>query len=110
MPETQLEHQEAKVAEIETHAGTADSGEADQSAAAVASRQARRTLEEQLAEIRSQERKLLEKIRKRDRELRAQYEKELWELLKTEKLDEAPISAWRKAAPHILAALTAASA
>ena len=96
------------MAEIENQAGTADSGEADQSAAAVASRQARRTLEEQLAEIRLQERKLLEKIRKRDKELRAQYEKELWELLKAEKLDEAPIAAWRHAVPAILAALKAA--
>ena len=97
------------MAEIENQAGTVDSGESDQSAAAVASRQARRTLEEQLAEIRSQERKLLEKIRKRDKELRAQYEKELWEFLKTEKLDEAPIAAWRKAGPAIQAALQAAS-
>jgi len=96
------------MAEIETRTETAESGESDQSAAAVASRQARRTLEEQLAEIRSQERKLLEKIRKRDKEARAQYEKELWELLKAESLDEAPIAAWRKAAPAIQAALKAA--
>ena len=96
------------MAEFENQTGIAEPAESDQSAAAVASRQARRTLEEQLAEIRSQERKLLEKIRKRDKELRAQYEKELWELLKTEKLDEAPIAVWRKAVPAIQTALRAA--
>ena len=96
------------MAEIETRAESAESGESDQSAAAVAIRQARRTLEEQLAEIRSQERKLLEKIRKRDKEVRAQYEKELWELLKAEKLDEASIAAWREAMPAIQAALKVA--
>jgi len=96
------------MAEIETRTESAESVESDQSAAAVASRQARRTLEEQLAEIRSQERKLLEKIRKRDKEVRAQYEKELWELLKAEKLDEASIEAWRKAVPALQAALKAA--
>ena len=65
----------------------------------------RRSLEDRLAEIRAEERKVIEQIRRRDKEARAQFEKDLWALLKSSKLDDAPIEAWRDAVPAIAKAL-----
>ena len=97
------------MAEMVAAVANDDSRETDQANAAAAAKQSRKSLEEKLADIRAEERKILEQIRKRDKEARAQFEKDLWALLKTEKFDEAPIEAWRKAAPAISAALKAAA-
>ena len=95
---------------MESDVASASSREADQAASAAAAKQGRKSLEDRLADIRAEERKIIEQMRKRDKEARAQFEKDLWALLKSEKLDEAPIEAWRKAAPAIAVALKAATA
>ena len=95
---------------MESDVAGASSREADQAASAAAAKQGRKSLEDRLADIRAEERKILEQMRKRDKEARAQFEKDLWALLKSEKLDEAPIEAWRKAASAISVALKAATA
>jgi len=97
------------MAVMDSEVASANSRESDQAASAAAAKQGRKSLEDRLADIRAEERKILEQMRKRDKEARAQFEKDLWLLLKGEKLDEAPIEAWRKAAPAIAAALKAAA-
>lgn len=94
----------------ESDEANAGSRESEQAATAAAAKQARKSLEDKLADVRAEERRILEQIRKRDKEARAQFEKDLWLLLKGEKLDDSPIEAWRKAAPAIAAALRAAGA
>jgi len=98
------------MAVMDSEVAGAGSREAERAASAAAAKQGRKSLEERLADIRAEERKILEQMRKRDKEARAQFEKDLWALLKSEKLDEAPIEAWRKAAPAIATALRAAAA
>jgi len=98
------------MAAMESDVASTGSRESDQAASAAAAKQGRKSLEDRLAEIRAEERKVIELMRKRDKEARAQFEKDLWALLKSEKLDEAPIEAWRKATPAIAAALKAATA
>jgi restriction endonuclease S subunit len=82
-----------------------ESGQSGQSASA---KGGRKSLEEQLAEIEAQKRKLQERIKQRDKELRAQYEKDLWVLLKAEKWDEVSIEVWQMAAKSISSALKSA--
>lgn len=85
--------------------GTASAQESDQGGQAANSKGPRKSLEEQLAEIRAQEKKVLDRIKQRDKEARAQYEKDLWALLKSEKWDEVPIDRWRAATKLISEAL-----
>jgi hypothetical protein len=87
--------------------GTASAQESDQGGQTMNSKGSRKSLEEQLAEIRAQEKKVLDRIKQRDKEARAQYEKDLWALLKSEKWDEAPIERWRAAIKPITEALKA---
>ena len=98
------------MAAMESDVASTGSRELDQAASVAAAKQGRKSLEDRLAEIRAEERKVIELMRKRDKEARAQFERDLWALLKSEKLDEAPIAAWRKATPAIAAALKAATA
>jgi len=84
---------------------TADAADNEQSAHATNAKGPRKSLEDQLAEIRAQEKKVLDRIKQRDKEARVQYEKDLWVLLKSEKWDEVPIEQWRAAAKQIGAAL-----
>ena len=93
------------MAEMVAAVASEDSRDSDQARAAAAAKQSRKSLEDKLADIRAEERRIIEQIRKRDKEARAQFEKDLWALLKAEKLDEAPIEVWRKAVPAIAAAL-----
>jgi hypothetical protein len=88
--------------------GTAGGQESELSGQAANAKGPRKSLEDQLAEIRAQEKKVIDKIKQRDKELRAQYEKDLWALLKSEKWDEVPIETWRAAAKSIGSALKAA--
>ena len=88
--------------------GTASAHESDQGGQTMNSKGSRKSLEEQLAEIRAQEKKVLDRIKQRDKEARAQYEKDLWALLKSEKWDEVSIDAWRAAAKTISVALKSA--
>ena len=85
--------------------GTAAAADNEQSGQATKAKGPRKSLEDQLAEIRAQEKKVLDRIKQRDKEARAQYEKDLWALLKSEKWDEAPIEQWRAAAKQISAVL-----
>lgn len=85
--------------------GTASAQETDQGGQATNAKGSRKSLEEQLAEIRAQEKKVLDRIKQRDKEARAQYEKDLWALLKSEKWDEVPIEQWRAASKSISEAL-----
>ena len=89
--------------------GDAAAQESEQAGQAGGAKGSRKSLEEQLAEIRAQEKRVLERIRARDKEQRAQYEKDLWALLKSEKWDEVSIEAWRNAAKPISAALNASA-
>ena len=98
------------MAAMESDVASTGSRELEQAASAAAAKQGRKSLEDRLAEIRAEERKVIDLMRKRDKEARAQFERDLWALLKSEKLDEAPIEAWRKATPAIAAALKAAAA
>lgn len=86
-------------------AGAATGQESEQGGQAINSKGPRKSLEEQLAEIRAQEKKVLDRIKQRDKEQRQQYEKDLWALLKIEKWDEVPIDVWRAAAKSIGSAL-----
>jgi hypothetical protein len=83
--------------------------DSEQSRQAALAKAGRKSLEDQLADIEAQKRKLQDKIKQRDKELRVQYEKDLWALLKTEKWDEASIESWRAAAKSISAALKSGS-
>ena len=89
-------------------AGLAGGQESESAGQTANAKGPRKSLEDQLAEIESQKRKLLDKIKQRDKEQRAQYEKDLWALLKAEKWDEVSIDAWRAAARTISAALKSA--
>ncbi len=93
---------------MEKVVGTAEARERDEAAQAASTKASRKSLEDQLAEIETQRKKVLQKIKDRDREARAKFEKDLWALLESEKFDRASIEAWQKAAPAIAAALKAA--
>jgi len=75
-------HDETDLDEMLVPAATALEQEIEQGAQTAGGRSARKTLEDQLAEIRAQEKKVLERIKQGDKQLRAQYEKDLWALLR----------------------------
>jgi hypothetical protein len=90
---------DAVIANLDEAAGAAGSDEK------LASKAERRTLEDQIEETQKALARLLDKKKKRDQEARDRHERELRALLKSERLDDFSIQAWKDAVPKIKALL-----
>ena len=97
------------MAELEMAASSTGIRESDKAGGATVGEGPRKSLEDRLAEFEAQTKRVRKQMRVRDKQARAQFEKDLWGVLKAEKFDNVSIEVWRKAAPTIGAALTAAT-